>query len=100
MNVSFLNKLEKGWVSFDWSTQLDRIQLTPNHLSQFVDKLDNWKSNRRCKEIILVKYKNLPVYITLKRTEFKPMGEWLMGRLKELELYEECHRLYKIQHKL
>ena len=99
MNISVLHKLEKGCITFDWN-RLDRIRLTPKHLSQFVDKLDNWKSNRRCKEIILVKYKNLPVYITLKRTEFKKMGEWLMDKLKELELYEECHRLYKIQHKL
>lgn len=99
MNISVLHKLEKGCITFDW-VRLNRVQLTPKHLSEFVDKLDNWKSNRKCKEIILVKYKVLPVYITLKREEFKKMGEWLMDRLKELEMYEDCHRLYKIQNKL
>ena len=99
MNISVLHKLEKGCITFHWS-RLNRIQLTPKHLSEFVDKLDNWKSNRKCKEIILVKYKVLPVYITLKREEFKKMGEWLMNRLTELEMYEDCHRLYKIQNKL
>jgi hypothetical protein len=100
MNISALNKLEKGWITFDWSDKLDRVQLSPKHLSQFVDKLDNWKSNKRCKEIILLKYKKLPVYVTLKREDFSKMGEWLMVKLTKLELYEECHRLHKIKDKL
>ncbi len=100
MNISALHKLEKGWITLDWSTHLDRVQLMPKNLSELVDKLDNWKSNRRCKEIILVKYKKLPVYITLKRVDFKKMGEWLMGKLTEREMYEECGRLHKIQSKL
>ena len=100
MNITALEKLEKGFIKFDWSTHLDRIQISEKNLSEFVDKLNNWKSNRRCKEIILAKYKNLPVYITLKREDFKKMGDWLMNRLTKLEMYEECHRLYKIQNKL
>lgn len=100
MNVSVLYKLEKGWITLDWSTHLNRIQLMPKNLSELLDKLDNWKSNRRCKEIVLAKYKNLPVYITLRREDFSKMGEWLMNRLTKLEMYEECHRLHKFQHKL
>jgi len=99
MNISVLNKLEKGYITFDWE-KLNRVKLTSKNLIEFVDKLDNWKSNRRCKEIILVKYKVLPVYITLKRTEFKRMGEWLMNELTEREMYEECARLHKISAKL
>jgi hypothetical protein len=100
MNITAIEKLEKGFIKIDSIKHLNRVQLTPKNLSEFVDKLDNWKSNRKCKEIILLKYKNLPMYVTLKRTDFKKMGEWLMDKLKELELYEECHRLHKIQHKL
>jgi hypothetical protein len=99
MNISVLQKLEKGYITFDWN-RLDKIPLSPKTLSEFVDKLDNWKSNKKCEEIILVKYKNIPAYITLKRTDFKVMGEWLMEKLKELELYEDCHRLHKIWNKL
>lgn len=100
MNVTILDKLEKGWVSLDWNVYLPKVKLTNKNLSELVDKLDNWKSNRRCKEIILIKYKSMPVYVTLKRNEFKKMGEWLMNKLTELEMYEECAKLHSIKNKL
>jgi hypothetical protein len=100
MNVSALYKLEKGWITLDWSKQLDRVQLSPKHLSELVDKLDNWKSNRRCKEIVLIKYKKLPVYITIHRSDFKSMADWLLNKLSGLEIYEECARIQKIYNKL
>ena len=100
MNITVLEKLEKGFVKIDWSKQLNRIQLSEKNLSEFLDKLNNWKSNKKCKEIILVKYKNLPVYITLQRKDFKKMADWLMNRLKHFEMYEECARLHKIYDKL
>lgn len=100
MNITVLEKLEKGWVSLDWNKYLPKVKLSKQNLSELVDKLDNWKSNRKCKEIILIKYKSMPVYITLKREEFKPMGKWLIGRLTELEMYEECARLHNFFKKL
>lgn len=100
MNITVLNKLEKGWVSLDWDIYLPKIKLTQKNFSELVDKLDNWKSNRKCREIILIKYKSMPAYITLKREDFKSMGNWLMGRLTELEMYEECAKLHSIKNKL
>ena len=100
MNITALEKLEKGWVTLDWRTHLDRMKLSETNLTELVDKLNNWKSNRRCKEIVLIKYKHLPAYVTLPRKDFKSMGEWLMNRLTTLELYEECARLHKISNKL
>lgn len=100
MNVSILNKLEKGWVSLDWNIYLPNVKLSNKNLSELVDKLDNWKSNRKCKEIILIKYKSMPAYITLKREDFKSMSKWLMDRLTALEMYEECAKLHSIKSKL
>ena len=100
MNITVLDKLEKGWVSLEWKTYLPKTNLSNQNLSELVDKLDNWKSNRNCKEIILIKYKSMPAYITLKREDFKSMGNWLMGRLTELEMYEECAKLHSIKNKL
>ena len=100
MNITVLEKLEKGCVSLDWNKYLPKVKLSKQNLSELVDKLDNWKSNRKCREIILIKYKSLPVYITLKREEFKSMGKWLMSRLTELEMYEECAKLHSIKDKL
>ena len=100
MNISVLDKLEKGSILLDWSKHLNRIHLSPQNLSELVDKLDNWKSNKKCKEIILIKYKKLPVYITIHRSEFKRMADWLLNRLSGLEIYEECARIQKIYNKL
>jgi hypothetical protein len=100
MNVSVLYRLEKGWVSLDWKEYLKRKSLTSFNLSELVDVLDNWKSNRRCKEIVLFKYKTLPAYITIKRTEFKMMAKWLMNELTKLEMYEDCAHLQSIWDKL
>ncbi len=100
MNVSVLEKLEKGWISLEWSKYLPKVKLSKSNLSELVDKLDNWKSNRKCKEIVLIKYKTMPVYITIKRNEFKQVGVWLMDELKQLEMYEECAKLHSISHKL
>lgn len=100
MNITVVEKLEKGFIKVDWSTQLNRIQLSQKILSEFVDKLDNWKSNKKCKEIILIKYKSIPIYVTIQRANFKQMGVWLMDRLKKLEMYEDCARLHNIWNKL
>lgn len=100
MNITILEKLEKGWISLDWNVYLPKVRLTNKNLSQLVDKLDNWKSNKKCNEIILVKYKKLPAYITLKREDFKSMSIWLLGRLTQLEMYEECSKLHSIKNKL
>jgi hypothetical protein len=76
------------------------MNLTSKQLSELVDKLDNWKSNKSCKSIILVKYKVLPAYIILNRTDFKKMGKYLMDIMVKKEMYEECARLQSIMNKL
>ena len=100
MNITALNKLESSWVKWDWSDKLIDMPIKPKYLSQLIDVLDNWKSNKRCKEVVIMKYKSLPAYISLKRTDFVKMSDWLMKRLTELELYEECSRLNSIKKEL
>lgn len=100
MNITALKKLESSWVKWDWSEKLINMQLKPKTLSQLIDVIDNWKSNKRCKEVILMKYKSLPAYISVKRTDFLKFSEWLMERFTELELYEECARLNIIKKEL
>lgn len=100
MNISVLDKLEKGWVSLDWSIYLVRMNLSSNQLSELIDKLDNWKSNKSCKTIILMKYKVLPAYITLNRSDFKKLANHLMDVMVKREMYEECARLQLIMKKL
>lgn len=100
MNISVLDKLEKGWISLDWSIYLVRMNLSPKQISELIDKLDNWKSNKSCKTIILIKYKVLPAYITLNRSDFKKLANHLMDIMVKREMYEECARLQLIMKKL
>lgn len=100
MNVSILDKLAKGWISLDWSKYLIKMNLTESQLSELVDKLDNWKSNKSCKSIILMKYKVLPAYIILNRSDFKRFSIFLLEILTKREMYEECARISKISNKL
>jgi hypothetical protein len=100
MNVSILDKLEKGWISLDWSNHLIKMNLTESQLSELIDKLDNWKSNKSCKTIILMKYKVLPAYVILNRSDFKKLANYLIGVMVKREMYEECSRLQSIMHKL
>lgn len=96
MNISVLNKLEKGWIQLDWSKYLFRMNLNKKQLIEVIDKLDNWKANKSFKTIILMRYKILPAYITLNRSDFKAISKYLMNVLVSKEMYEECSRLQTI----
>jgi hypothetical protein len=37
MNISVLDKLEKGSILLDWSKYLNRVHLNPQNLSELVD---------------------------------------------------------------
>ena len=100
MNISILEKLEKGWIQLDWSIYLIRMNLNRKNLIKLIDKLDNWKGNKKCKTIILMKYKKLPAYIILNRSDFKNLANHLMEVMVKKEMYEECARLQLIINKL
>jgi hypothetical protein len=100
MNVTILNKLERGWVRMNWKLAIRRNKLSTEQLEALVDKVDNFKSNRSAKEIILYKYKVLPIYVTIYREEYPQLLEYLLNRFVETEQYELCSRIVKLQTKL
>ena len=100
MNVTILNKLERGWVRMNWKLAIRRNKLSTEQLEALVDKVDNFKSNRSAKEIILYKYKVLPIYVTIYREEYPQLLEYLLSRFVETEQYELCSRIVKLQTKL
>lgn len=100
MNVTILNKLERGWVRMSWKSAIRRNKLSVEDLEALIDKVDNFKSNRSAKEIILYKYKVLPIYVTIYREEYPQLLEYLLGRFVEIEKYEICSRIVKLQTKL
>ena len=46
MNVTILNKLERGWVRMSWISAIRKNKLSSEELESLVDKVDNFKSNR------------------------------------------------------
>ena len=100
MNVTILNKLERGWVRMSWKSAIHRNKLSAEQLEALVDKVDNFKSNRSAKEIILYKYKVVPIYVTIYREEYPQLLEYLLSRFVKIEKYEVCSRIVKLQTKL
>mgnify|MGYP000008430042 CR=1 FL=1 len=100
MNVTILNKLERGWIRMNWKSAIRRNKLSAEQLEALVDKVDNFKSNRSAKEIILYKYKVLPIYVTIYREEYPQLLEYLLSRFVEIEKYEIRGRIVKLQTKL
>jgi hypothetical protein len=100
MNVTILNKLERGWIRMSWKSALRRNKLSPEQLEALVDKVDNFKSNRSAKEIILYKYKVVPIYVTIYRKEYPQLLEYLLNEFIKIERYEICNRIAKLQTKL
>ena len=100
MNVTILNKLERGWIRMSWKSAIRRNKLSAEQLEALIDKVDNFKSNRSAKEIILYKYKVLPIYVTIYREEYPQLLEYLLSRFVEIEKYEVCSRIAKLQIKL
>ena len=100
MNVTILNKLERGWVRMSWKSAICKNKLSSEELESLVDKVDNFKSNRSAKEIILYKYKVLPIYVTIYREEYPQLLEYLLSKFVEIERYEICSRMAKLQRKI
>jgi hypothetical protein len=100
MNVTVIEKLEKGWIKMDWKETIHRVRLGKEDMSELVDKVDRFKGNRSAKEIILFRYKGLPVYVTIQRKEYGELLDWLMGRFIEMEWYEGCVNVTKIKSKI
>ena len=100
MNFTILNKLERGWVRMSWKSAIRKNKLSSEELESLIDKVDNFKSNRAAKEIILYKYKVLPIYVTIYREEYPQLLEYLLSKFVKIERYEVCSRIAKLQTKL
>jgi hypothetical protein len=76
------------------------MPLSNKDLEQMLDIIDNFKTNRRAKELALCKFRFMPAYVCVLRSEFKQFLEWLYGEFIRREMYEECQRVMDIRIKL
>lgn len=100
MNTKVLEKLESGWIKLNWRDCIEKLRLSHSDLETIVDLIDNFKGNRSAKEIVLFRYKYLPAYITIARSEYSKLLDWVYARFIDKEYYESCKRIVDIKAKL
>jgi hypothetical protein len=100
MNIKALNKLESGWIKLDWSEWLNRKPLKDDDLMSIVDIIDIFKSNRQAKEVVIMKLKFIPAYVTIRKEEYVELLDNICQIMIDRELYEGCNRIMKIKEKL
>jgi len=100
MNITVLNKIESGWVKLDWSEWIDRVVLSDADLDSIIDVIDNFKRNRRAKEVAVCKFKYMPAYVTVVRKDYGALLDKICEILISRELYEGCQRIIKLKTEL
>jgi hypothetical protein len=100
MNLSVLNTLERGYVKLHWHEYIERVQLTIEHLETIVDMINNFKSNKSAKELVVFRFQNIPAYITIKKSEYIDILNWIHKRALTLEIYELCKKIIDIKKSL
>jgi hypothetical protein len=100
MNISVLNTLERGYIKLDWKEYINRIQLTLEHMETIVEMIDTFKLSKSAKELVVFRFQNIPAYITIKKSEYIHMLNWIYERALVLEIYELCKKIVDIKKSL
>ena len=100
MNTSVLAKIESGWINLHWKDYIDKLKLSNDEMDSLLGVIGAFKSNRRAKELAVIKYRYLPAYITVKRNEYVEFLDWVYNELVKREMYEHCTILLEIKGKL
>ena len=97
MITSVLKKIESGWIRLDWSEYIDRLVLSVDDMETIVDLIDNFKKNRKAKDIVICKYRFLPAYVCVEKREFGKLLDWICTESIRRESYETCQRIMEIK---
>ena len=97
MITTVLKKIESGWVRLDWSDYIDRLNLSQSDLETIVDLINNFKRNRKAKDIVICKYRFLPAYICVVKSDFTKLLDWICSEAIRREWYETCQRIMEIK---
>ena len=97
MITSVLKKIESGWIRLDWHDYIQKLKLSDDELETIVDLIDNFKKNRKAKDIVICKYRFLPAYICVLKSEFGQLLEWINQECIRRERYETCGRILEIK---
>ena len=97
MITSVLDKIESAWIRLDWSDYVDRLKLNPEQIESIVDTLDTFKRNRKAKDLIIFKYRQMPAYVCVLREEFGELLDWCYTECIKRESYEICQKIVELK---
>jgi hypothetical protein len=89
MNIIDLKKKFQTAVISDWRDNTDTI----NHLNikdkeRIINVIDFYKDKKSIKEIAIVKYEGLPIFVTIQYTEFVQLLKLIKRDIIKNQLYE------------
>lgn len=97
MNIRALNKLDPIYVKMDWSECIDSIKLSDKQIRSLLDIIDNFKDKKSIKELVLFKYRHMPLYVTVVWNDIPVFLDWLIKYFLKCEDYESCKRISDIR---
>jgi hypothetical protein len=98
MNIRVLDKIESGYVKMNWVDHIHKVPV--KDLDKVLDIIDNFKSNKSAKEIIIFKFKKIKGYVTVNRSEYNQILKYIYDKFIEYEMYENCKKSLLIINKL
>ena len=93
MNITALQKLEKGYIQLDWKSYIHKIELSREHMETIIDLIDVFKFNKKTDELVIFRFQGIPAYITIPKTEYKELLDWMYERMIRYEFFENCKRI-------
>ena len=97
MITSVLDKIESAWIRLDWREYVDRLKLTPEQIESVIETIDTFKRNRKAKDLIIFKYRQMPAYVCVVREEFGELLDWFYAECIKRESYEICQKIVDIK---
>lgn len=94
MNLNTLRKKSKNCVRIDWSAELfSEMSLTQLDLETILLTLIDFEKKKSVKDIVLVNYKNTPIYVVISRAKVPVLLDYLLEKFTNEEKYEMCHQI-------
>ena len=93
MNISALQKLEKGYIKLHWKSYIHKIELSREHMETIIDMIDVFKFNKKTNELVIFIFEGIPAYITIPKEEYKELLDWMYEKMIQYEFFENCQRI-------
>ena len=97
MNVKVLDKIERAWIRYDWKEICDRVKFSNDEVDTLIGMIDLFKKNRSAKELVAFKYRTLPAYAVVEKSEYPVFLDWMYRVCIDREMYEHCKRIIELK---